>query len=198
MRKAHFERTLWKGNKNCRKYERNLLCSCQSSEKKIEKTKEIRNKACLLTGKQQIRHGQRIYALYIRIRYTVCLFLRRKTRGRTGEKGKNVFWYNHSGDNGRKDPPVPIPNTEVKLSNAESTQRATAREDRSSPLLIFLKRSSSVFSRRSFFVPLSRIITKRFDYIKGTEFFANIIEKGKEGWKKIFFTCISRAVVLHY
>ena len=29
--------------------------------------------------------------------------------------------YSHSGDNGRKDPPVPIPNTEVKLSHAEST-----------------------------------------------------------------------------
>ena len=29
--------------------------------------------------------------------------------------------YSHSGDDGRKDPPVPIPNTEVKLSNAEST-----------------------------------------------------------------------------
>ena len=152
MRKAHFERTLWKEKKkslNVRKY---LLCSCQSSEKKIEKTKEIRNKACLLTGKQQIRHGQRIYALYIRIRYTVCLFLRRKTRGRTGEKGKNVFWYNHSGDNGRKDPPVPIPNTEVKLSYAESTQRATAREDRSSPLLS-LKRGCLRFVKpSSFFV----------------------------------------------
>ena len=33
-------------------------------------------------------------------------------------------------------PPVPIPNTEVKLSYAESTQRDTAREDRSLPLLI--------------------------------------------------------------
>ena len=44
------------------------------------------------------------------------------------------FVYSHSGDNGRKDPPVPIPNTEVKLSRAESTCRDTDREDRSSPL----------------------------------------------------------------
>ena len=44
------------------------------------------------------------------------------------------FVYSHSGDNGRKDPPVPIPNTEVKLSRAESTCRVTDREDRSSPL----------------------------------------------------------------
>ena len=34
-------------------------------------------------------------------------------------------------------PPVPIPNTEVKLSYAESTLRDTAWEDRSSPLLSF-------------------------------------------------------------
>ena len=36
----------------------------------------------------------------------------------------------HGGDDSREDPPVPIPNTEVKLSYAESTQRDTAREDR--------------------------------------------------------------------
>ena len=29
--------------------------------------------------------------------------------------------YNHSGDDGKEDPPVPIPNTEVKLFYAEST-----------------------------------------------------------------------------
>ena len=39
----------------------------------------------------------------------------------------------HSGDNGSKDPPVPIPNTEVKLTRAESTCRETDREDRSLP-----------------------------------------------------------------
>ena len=69
--------------------------------------------------------------------------------GKAGKKGhgrKNAktlyVWgesliYNHSGDNGRKDPPVPIPNTEVKLSRAESTCRDTDREDRSSPLFNF-------------------------------------------------------------
>ena len=31
----------------------------------------------------------------------------------------------HSGDNGSKDPPVPIPNTEVKLTRAESTDLDT-------------------------------------------------------------------------
>ena len=54
---------------------------------------------------------------------TICMYGARKG-----------FVYSHSGDNGRKDPPVPIPNTEVKLSRAESTCRDTDREDRSSPL----------------------------------------------------------------
>ena len=58
---------------------------------------------------------------------TICMYGARKG-----------FVYSHSGDNGRKDPPVPIPNTEVKLSRAESTCRDTDREDRSSPLFNFI------------------------------------------------------------
>ena len=38
-----------------------------------------------------------------------------------------------SGDYGEKVPPVPIPNTEVKLLRVESTWLVTAREDSSSP-----------------------------------------------------------------
>ena len=38
-----------------------------------------------------------------------------------------------SGDNGEGDPPVPIPNTEVKPLSADGTWLATARESRSSP-----------------------------------------------------------------
>ena len=38
-------------------------------------------------------------------------------------------------------PPVPIPNTEVKLSGAEDTWLATAREKREMPTLIFLHSS---------------------------------------------------------
>ena len=34
------------------------------------------------------------------------------------------------GANGGEDPPVPIPNTEVKLTSVENTWRVTAREDR--------------------------------------------------------------------
>ena len=36
----------------------------------------------------------------------------------------------HSGGDGGEDPPVLIPNTEVKLTCADNTLRATAREDR--------------------------------------------------------------------
>ena len=43
-----------------------------------------------------------------------------------------------SGDNSLRDPPVPIPNTEVKPQHADGTWLATARESRSSPDSIFL------------------------------------------------------------
>ena len=42
----------------------------------------------------------------------------------------------HCGNYSGEVPPVPIPNTEVKLSRAESTCRVTDREDRSLPLFI--------------------------------------------------------------
>ena len=38
-----------------------------------------------------------------------------------------------SGDNSERDPPVPIPNTEVKPLSADGTWLATARESRTSP-----------------------------------------------------------------
>ena len=46
-----------------------------------------------------------------------------------------------TGGNDGEVPPVPIPNTEVKLSSAESTWLDTAREDRSLPDSIFLSSS---------------------------------------------------------
>ena len=39
-----------------------------------------------------------------------------------------------SGDNGEGVPPVPIPNTEVKLISVENTWLATAWEDRAMPV----------------------------------------------------------------
>ena len=40
---------------------------------------------------------------------------------------------NRSGDNDGEDPPVPMPNTVVKLSDADDSQLATARENMSLP-----------------------------------------------------------------
>ena len=45
--------------------------------------------------------------------------------------------YNHCGDDSVEDPPVLIPNTEVKLNCAESTWPGTAWEDKESPHSIF-------------------------------------------------------------
>ena len=39
----------------------------------------------------------------------------------------------NSGDDGKREPPVPIPNTEVKPLSAEGTWLATARENRTPP-----------------------------------------------------------------
>ena len=49
--------------------------------------------------------------------------------------------HNISGDNGIEVPPVPIPNTEVKLYSADDTWWETARESRSLPDFIFLNSS---------------------------------------------------------
>ena len=41
-----------------------------------------------------------------------------------------------------EDPPVPIPNTVVKLAGAENTWLETARENRAMPTLLFLNKSN--------------------------------------------------------
>ena len=51
-----------------------------------------------------------------------------------------------SGDNSLRDPPVPIPNTEVKPHSADGTWLETARESRSSPDSIFLSSSMAEHS----------------------------------------------------
>ena len=57
-----------------------------------------------------------------------------------------------SGDNSLRDPPVPIPNTEVKPQHADGTWLATARESRSSPDSILFGQST----RLSFFLFASK------------------------------------------
>ena len=44
--------------------------------------------------------------------------------------GDNSEYIYHCGDDSGEVPPVPIPNTEVKLTCAENTLPETAREDR--------------------------------------------------------------------
>ena len=55
-----------------------------------------------------------------------------------------------SGGNGEREPPVPIPNTEVKPLSAESTWLETARENRTLPDSKRLRRKSNL--RNPFFV----------------------------------------------
>ena len=47
------------------------------------------------------------------------------------------------GDNSEEDPPVPIPNTVVKLLSADDTRRVTSREIRTSPLFLCQKTTRS-------------------------------------------------------
>ena len=51
-----------------------------------------------------------------------------------------------SGGNGKRDPPVPIPNTEVKPLRADGTWLETARESRSLPDSIILSSSMAEHS----------------------------------------------------
>ena len=55
-------------------------------------------------------------------------FVERERRERAGTETPG-----DSGDDSKRDPPVPIPNTEVKPLSAEGTWLATARENRTPP-----------------------------------------------------------------
>ena len=59
-----------------------------------------------------------------------CLHFERSVRER--KRSQEV------GVTGDEDPPVPIPNTEVKLISVEDTWRVTAWENRAMPAFIFL------------------------------------------------------------
>ena len=50
---------------------------------------------------------------------------------------KKVSLKRISGGNGIEEPPVPIPNTEVKLNCVDGTWRATSRESRTLPDFFF-------------------------------------------------------------
>ena len=68
----------------------------------------------------------------------VVLKVRKRRRERRASKRERSASLNAqdtqiSGDNSLRDPPVPIPNTEVKPQHADSTWLETARKGRSSP-----------------------------------------------------------------
>ena len=58
--------------------------------------------------------------------------VRRANSRRRGSRNRSSK-HKISGDNSLRDPPVPIPNTEVKPQHADSTWVVTPREGRSSP-----------------------------------------------------------------
>ena len=66
-----------------------------------------------------------------------------KNAGRANESAQAKS-HTISGDNSLRDPPVPIPNTEVKPQHADGIWLETARESRSSPDSIFLDAPASV------------------------------------------------------
>ena len=59
--------------------------------------------------------------------------------------------YTISGDNGERDPPVPIPNTEVKPFSADGTWLETTWESRTLPDSI--KKGLTPYGVGSFFIP---------------------------------------------
>ena len=57
----------------------------------------------------------------------------RRQRKATGGNGGNEAEFDEVGVNDGEGPPVPIPNTEVKLTGGENTCLATDREDSTMP-----------------------------------------------------------------
>ena len=71
-------------------------------------------------------------------------------------KIKKVYYlrkqlYSHCGDDSVEDPPVPIPNTEVKLNCVDGTWRVTARESRTLPDYFFFYNKYSSIENAIFF-----------------------------------------------
>ena len=65
-------------------------------------------------------------------REMILAYIDRASRRLTKQIPENTI--QRSGDDGCEDPPVPIPNTAVKLSRVESTWLEAAREDRLLPV----------------------------------------------------------------
>ena len=64
-----------------------------------------------------------------------------------------------SGGNGIEDPPVPIPNTEVKLNCVDGTWRVTARESRTLPDYFFLRNEYSSIAQLAEHLTVNQRVT---------------------------------------
>ena len=73
----------------------------------------------------------------------------------------------YPGDASGEEPPVPIPNTEVKLSSAEDTWGATSWENRSSPGY-FISRSPVAPERRGIAMLGAWIVSVRCSVLPAT------------------------------
>ena len=66
------------------------------------------------------------------------------------------------GDHSEEDPPVPIPNTEVKLFSADGTAWETVWESRSSPNFLYSKPLGSFISQGAFCVQDASLLRMEF------------------------------------
>ena len=66
--------------------------------------------------------------------------------------------YTISGDNGERDPPVPIPNTEVKPFSADGTWLETTWESRTLP--DSMKKGLTPYGVGSFFIPSATFLSQ--------------------------------------
>src|SRR5512144_2968674 len=69
------------------------------------------------------------------------VFIRQAPESTDARRSRHIPDADKPGDSSGEATPVPIPNTEVKLSSAEDTERAAFRENRSSPGLLHLRPS---------------------------------------------------------
>ena len=86
--------------------------------------------------------------------------LKRRRSAEQPQRERNTI----SGDYSKRDPPVPIPNTEVKPLSADGTWLATARESKTSPDSI---RHSVVITRWGAFFLYNRSFGVRRDVPRG-------------------------------
>ena len=87
-----------------------------------------------------------------------CCIISEHLRERSYKNRSEVGAYNDEG------PPVPIPNTAVKLISAEDTRLEAARENKSLPTLVsvffsILCKNKTVFVPAPFRIPISIIFT---------------------------------------